>query len=224
MKIKNTLIIFFTMILVLSLIGIVQKKSYRDFNEEEHPLNNFSVGLLSDGYLDICINNARNNLEKSLYIVEAECVDETEFRYSCTLQKVVIKKNYGKMTIEEGQTVYIARDGNCIFWDDDINVGEKKPINMGFVNEMKVGDKYLIFMDRKKETKDGEEIYITSAGCGFATIFSYKDYNSIASSSIDDLANTVYYEDVSDSEYFLMSDESIYKMNCFKNEILELYK
>ena len=222
MKIKKTLVCFIIIFFVLLGIGLYVKSTYMNFNEETEPLSNFTVGIITDDMLSYQLENFKENLDSSNIIIAARCIDEPEFRYKTITQKVVITQIFKGSGIGVGDEIEISRSGNSIYWNSDD--GSDNAINLGYVNVMKQGEVYLIFLDgRVQNNYDDNIIYKTGDKFAMAPIFCYTDLQTYSTEPMYEDYSVAWYEDVKDSEFFVSSDVDIEKLLNFKKEIIEKY-
>lgn len=92
MKVKYVMIIYAFVFCILLGIGLNTRLSYKDFNDEKEPLDNFVVGLMDKKMVESGIEMMSENLDKSNIILAVECKEDVKFRYSCATQKVEVKK------------------------------------------------------------------------------------------------------------------------------------
>ena len=64
---------------VLLNIGLCSKHKYIDLNAEKEPLNNFTVGILSNKLVDIGIEAFDENLEQNNIILAVKCEEKSIF-------------------------------------------------------------------------------------------------------------------------------------------------
>lgn len=206
------------------LIGLYQKSFYKDFNEQENPMENFVVALMGDELLDIQLQFFDENLDSSSIIIAAKCEETFDYKFSCNTQKVTVEHVFKGDTLKTGDSIDIARSGSCIYTDKKDYV-HGRPINdMGFVNEMIPGKTYLIFLERQMQTYNRDNvIYIQSDMPIFAPIFCYEKIENTPCESIDPVGNFAYYESVENNEYFLMSESAVEKMENYKKKLFLKY-
>lgn len=221
---KTKLCVGISLVLFLGLMafGLIVKADYMDMNKEENPLDKFAVGLFPDSILDGQLKHLEKNLPASEIIVAVKCVEKSTFRFSCTTQKVEIVKVF-KGDVQEGKTIDVARSGSCIFFDKANYINGMPAINLNFVNEMMPNEMYLVFLDRKLETYNHENIYIQSMDFIIAPIFCYSEIKNEPCMSETSFDNSAAYKNVKDNEFFLMSEDSIHKMDKLKKILLEKY-
>lgn len=222
MKTKICAVLSLVLFLGMMTFGLIAKAGYRDMNDEENPMDKFAVGLFPDSILDIQLEHLEENLPSSEIIVAVRCMEKSTFRFSCTTQKVEIVKVF-KGDVRAGEIIDVARSGSCIFFEKENYINGMPAINLNFVNEMKQGETYLVFLDRKLETYNDEKIYIQSRDFIIAPIFCYSEIKNEPCVSETSFDNSASYKNVKNNEFFLMSEESIYKMDKLKKRLLEKY-
>ena len=107
--------------------------------------------------------------------------------------------------------------------EKDLYVGGKPSLNIGFVNEMKPGKTYLIFLDRKIDTHNEEKIFVHPKETLIRPVFCYEKIENKPCVSNSDISNSTYYKDVSENEFFLASETTIKKIEEFKETLLHKY-
>ncbi|MGN0375917.1 MAG: hypothetical protein ACI4EN_10505 [Butyrivibrio sp.] len=221
MKIKYIALITGVLIICAACIGLFYKSSYKDFNSEESPLDQFAVGLLNDELAERQIKNMEENLGESNIIIAAKCEEKSYFRFRCLTQKVTVQHVFKGEGVSEGDVIDVARSGSQIFLDALTN--EMPNMNISFVREMYPGETYLIFLDYRLNTGDKENIFIQSDDFIVAPIFCYNKTESVPYESIIEGGDFAEYKTVKDSEFFLMSEESIEMMYQLKNKLISQY-
>ena len=206
------------------IIGLYSKTSYADFNEESNPMERFTVGLLSEEMCDGQIDLMRNTLDDSKYIVAAKITGGFRFLPSCTTQSVEIVKVFKGDSLSAGNTIDIVFSQE-IFWDETSAASDTAYINMGFANQLKTGETYLLFLDREIETFDNTRLFIRADEYLLMPAFSY-DHEKIGWARNESEDTDTYesrYIAVSELDYFLSSEKSAEDLKAFRKEILNKY-
>ena len=222
MKTKICVVLSVVLFFCMMIFGLIAKADYRDINKEENPLDRFAVGLCPDSILNMQVKHMEENLPSSKIIVAVRCMEKSTFRFSCTTQKVEVVKVF-KGDVSAGEIIDMARNGSSIFFDKENYINGMPAINLNFVNEMKPSEMYLVFLDRKLETYDDEKIYIQSMDFIIAPIFCYSETTNEPCVSETSFDNSASYKNVKNNEFFLMSEDSIYKMGELKKLLLKKY-
>lgn len=225
MRIKVCLGLSFLLFLCLFVYGLYEKGQYKDMNQEKDILDRFAVGLLPDSLFDEYMERAETNLDACPIILAVKCLDTMDYRFRCTTQLVEVEHVFrGELAV--GDQFHVARASSSIFLNEEDEFNDIPYINMGFVREMIPGETYLIFLERRIETFHEEKIYIQSQELLIAPIFCYSDItNQVCVSESDDVDdNSAMYASVRNNEFFLMSKESIERMEEFKQTLLEQYR
>lgn len=203
--------------------GLYQKKEYIDLNQEEEPLNRFVVALANEGFLDMQISFMEEDLDASNIIIAAKCEDTYRYRFGCNTQEVSVEYVFQGEGIKKGDKIEIARNGTHIYTAEVDFIAGMPSNDMGFVNEMIPGKTYLIFLDRKLNTFNEENIYVQSEDFIVAPIFCYEDIPNVPCRSIDKIGLYAKYETVKENEFFITSQRGIDKMEAFKEQLITKY-
>lgn len=223
MRMKHVMMITLLMVLAATAVGLHCKSKYKDFNEEESPLDNFNVATMPKDFLEKVLDGAEEQLYAENIILAVTCEETTFFRAGCTTEKVKIQKIFKGEGLKPEDEIEIAREGTCTFMSEEMRIAGKPSINMGFVNQMTEGKSYLIFLDGKLTSMDGTEIYLQPQDMLLAPIFCYENLESYPVKPISEDSNYVEYITVKESEFFFSSQEDIDRMQKFKAEILAHY-
>lgn len=214
MRIRNVLIIYVVFVAMLLFKGLDKKRIYRDLNSEKNPLDMFTVGVLNDELNDISIERLDECVNNSKYIIAVECLEKTNFTFNCTTQKVKVKKIFKGKDIKSGDKLDILTS-TCIFMEDN----SESALNKSFVNEFKVGKKYLLFLDEKIKNSN---IYNT-IDCLLLPMFAYDDIKNKPCKPTIEGELSAYYKDISDNEFFIETEEGLRKMEEYKKKIISKY-
>lgn len=223
MKLRYTAALTFIIFGVCIMIGLRAKKTYLDFNQQEKPLEQFMIGLLPDELVDVELDVMKHDtpLGKSNYILAVVCESDTIFRYDNLSQRVKVKKVFQGEGVSTGDEIEVSRQGSCVYLDENmVPDSPGKSVNLNFVNVMKVGKTYLVFLQRRIE---GMNIYVGSEDYFLAPCFCYEDIRSVAISSISKEGNFAKYADCSQNEFFCTSQSAIQKLVEYKEVLLEKY-
>lgn len=216
MRIRNVLIIYVIFVAMLLFKGLDKKRVYRDLNSEKNPLDMFTVGVLNDELNEISFEWLDERIDNAKYILAVECMEKTKFRASCATQEVEVKKIFKGKNIKKGEKIDVLTI-SCIFMEDED--WERSAINKSYVNEFKVGKKYLLFLDEKIKNTN---IYNTGE-CLLLPMFAYDDIKNKPCKATIEGELSAYYKDISDNEFFIETEEGLRKMEEYKKKIISKY-
>lgn len=185
-------------------------------------LEEFYVGLLPDELVERQVPILQNDLPDSRYILQVSCMEEMQFQFSCGTQKVKIEHVFQGDDLEAGDEINILVS-TLVSLPEAGGAGENA-CNLDFVNRLRVGETYLIFLDQKVETENGL-LYMQNDHFLVKPYFSYDHIqkNYFASTNPDPDNNSILYKDVKDEEMFLMSEDSVNMMMDLKKELFQKY-
>ena len=206
------------------IFGLCCKSTYADFNKESDPLDRFNVGLLSEEMCENQVMLMRETLAESNYIIAAKVLTDLKFLPGCTTQQIEIVKVFKGEELSSGEIIDIVISQE-IFWDETTYESGIAWINMGFANRLKIGDTYLLFLDRKVETYNSNRLFIRSDDYQLMPVFSYGDVNIgwMRSENSDPDILECKYISAKQYDFFLSSKRSADMMKSLRKELVELY-
>jgi hypothetical protein len=206
--------------------GLYQKTTYTNHNKEETPLEDlFYVGIFPDSMIDGQIETLSANLDSQNYILAVRCNESVYFRFGCATQNVTVEKVYAGSDIEVGEDFDILVSSSLSEDKQVLTVnGKSSYLGTNFVNMMKTGKVYLVFLDRKINNHDSSDpIYRFSDTFLIKPLFSHEEMKSVPLSRETDLSDSVSYSTAKDNEFFLASQESIDKLLALKEKFIAKY-
>ena len=161
--------------------------------------------------------------DKSEYILKIKCTRDTKFDYqTCTEYGQVEKIFKGDGELKEGDNIVMDRSGYHLFTEESGVAGGTDTASTGFVNFMKPGREYLVFIKEKVETELYDYDVYTIEGFTIAPILCYEDIdNVIVPKKGSDHA--VPYELVKDNEVFMETEELEKEYYDFKHRIISKF-
>jgi len=200
--------------------GAVVRSTFESLAAMEEPLEGILVAQLEETLLEGQKNIATGEdlVNESSYILAVECTGDLNFYYKSTTQPVRVINVFKGDDIQPGEEIEIVRSNTIYF--KTLDGGEYNSINIGFTNEMNVGEYYLIFIGDKINNSDN--IY-GQIGFVIAHIYSYSEhYNTVAELREDD-TTYVLYDDVKDNEFFLMEESENETITYIKEYLFDKY-
>lgn len=160
---------------------------------------------------------------KSEYILKIKCTRDTKFDYqTCTEYGQVEKIFKGDGELKEGDNIVMDRSGYHLFTEESGVTGGIDAVSTGFVNFMKPGREYLVFIKEKVESELYDYDVYTIEGFTIAPILCYEDIdNVIVPKKRSDHA--VSYELVKDNEVFMETEELEKEYYDFKYRIISKF-
>ena len=189
-------------VIVITVFGIFEKRTYTNIAEDKSYLDELYVAQLPE---NICLEETENlsvNLPQVPVIIQLVKVEDV---YKGTEPAV-------------GQDIYLT----CSRWSLSL-YSEPYSIERGFVNIMEVGEEYLVFIENQVDGL-GEKIpvyqvYVENA---FTPIFSYQEHeNNICETGGE--STYVKYNQVCENEFFATTQKGMDALVGLKNEMIEKY-
>lgn len=196
-------------------IDLITKHSHKNIKDD---MNDFYIGLIDETLVENHINfmkNSEHSLDKSKYILLVTCQSEIEFDFSCGSQKVRVDS--------------VIKGSDAVSEDDVINIlkvdtifNELNSFNIGFINELKIGNQYLVFLDECLTLNKNDTLFVYND----YIITPYFSVNEINASPIESEVSDYYsakYSNINNNDVFMMSSDSINKWNEFRKEVIDTY-
>ena len=161
-------------------------------------------------------------LPESPIILKVYAVEPIEHLFKISRQKVQIDTVYTGSDLNTGDYIYITSNR----WKLN-TTGEPPSIERGFVNVMKEGDAYLVFLTEKMETLDNEEIpvYRIVEESVLLPVFSFDEHeNTVAEIGEYQHSSYVQYEKVKDNEFFAATEGALNAMLELKQKLISVVK
>lgn len=225
-KLKVTIILATVVTALLTIFGKGIKATYKDLNQESDPLSGFCVGVMTDDLVERTLERLDLILPEEPIVMAVTCMDRFQYRFQCTTQdaevEYVFRDNSGELA--EGDRITIARASSRLFFAEDDSTNY---INLGFVNEMIPGKRYLVFLNsRMGLTEEGYPLYCQTNELLMTPIFCYDDIPNRACEEelIDGVGISAAYKSFSGNEFFIETEEGIQKMQQYKKSLLESWE
>lgn len=216
---KVNCFIFLITIAICLTIGLIFKHSHKNIKDD---IDDFYVGLIDENLVNTEINMMRQTLHNSNYILLVTCEDEIQFDFSFGSQKVKIDSVIkGNNTVSEGDIIDIIKI-NHVF-NLSSQDGPMKAFNINFINELKIGSQYIIFLDECVTLNNHRTVFTHNIDYFMSPYFSVDEINaSPLESELSDSFSSKY-GNAKKQDVFMMSFESIQQWEQFRKEIIKTY-
>lgn len=216
MRVRTIALLTAVLFAIAAVIGLVNRSSFTNYTAEG--LESFNVAVASDELIDRALDGIEADLSNSRYILRVRADSGMQYTFKCTEEPVTVLEVYKGDGVQVGEQIKIVRDNSRIFFD------ETREINMNFVNEMKAGDEYLVFLSTHLESKaiNNQNVYMTSEFL-ITPIFSYSDRENTPVVPEDMSYTVVPYTEVENNEFFAVTQYGIDRLNELKAKLLEQY-
>lgn len=221
MKVKCTVIITLAIVFIGAIFGIKTRKTYKEYKN----FDDYAVAEMPGKMVDAMLAENKSSLEKSKYILEVEVMEDVKIGQGILSQKVKVKKVIRGKGIREKSQFYIASaDRSVICRDVPKDVKAKGTLELYFVNCMKKGEDYLVFLDRKVVAEGGKIYYVPKISWIPTYFSSNKKENKIVKIPKEQSHTYINYSEVRENEFFVDTESGLRKLNEFKREILNKYQ
>lgn len=215
MRVRTIALITAILFVLAAVAGVINRQSFTNYTADG--LVNFKVGLLHDSLVDSTIDYMEEELSNANYILRVRAGSGMEFLFGSTQEPVTVVEVYKGEDLGVGDKIKITRASSAMFMDN-------MSVNMGFVNEMRTGDEYLVFLDYLIDTDTVKEknVYMLS-GSIVTPIFSYSDRENTPVVPEDMSYTVVPYTEVENNEFFTITQYGVDRLNELKATLLEQY-
>lgn len=191
--------------------------TYTNVTADPNFINEFSVAEIPTAFAIQDCEVLKKILPESPIILKVTPVDTPEFFFKGWQQKVRIEHVFSGEGLASGSEIYITYDR----WKSYV---ARKEMDLSFVNFMKDGVDYLVFLSESiGYTKDGIEVFQLPKDRVIASIFSYAVHDNVIY-PVSGESTYVPYQEVSNNEFFAVDTEGLDAFLELKNFLMEKYK
>lgn len=223
---KKSRVIIISAVTVMIAVIIVVAMKYRKNHRRIIDNNKLDNVCITQFYKELGeLIDEKYNMEGkydslSSYILKVKCTKDTEFDYqTCTEYGQVEKIFKGDGELKVGDNIVMDRRGYQLFTKESEVTAGFDAVNTGFVNFMKPGREYFVFIEEKVETELYDYDVYAIEGFSIAPIFCYEDVDNV----IVPNKRSVSYELVKDNEVFMETEELEKEYYDFKYRVISKY-
>lgn len=218
MKLHFLHMIALCLILAAAILGCIKRQSYTNFCKDKNYLDQLQVAVIPE---DLCIyscDELKQSLPKSDIILRVYVTGDIEQLFGVSRQKVRIEQIYTGSELNVGQEIYLFSNNWNVVLD-----GKPNSLERGFVNIMKVGKEYLVFVSHKIDSlNESIPVYEISNITYITPVFCYENQSNLV---VEPEGETTYvpYMQVKDNEFFAESEVALEAWNNLKSDMLALF-
>jgi hypothetical protein len=217
---KLRLLPCFTVGIILAAVvfGVVKRQTYTDWTKEEDYLERLQVAELLEKIAISSCDELSRTLPDCPVILRVSVTGDIEHLFHTGRQKVCVQEVYAGSGPEIGQEIYLTFSSWSVSLDGDLD-----SIERGFVNIMKVGYEYLVFVSEKRESLEKSiPVYVIYNGSFIAPVFCYESQSNVI---VPTKGETTYvpYAQVRNNEFFAVSETALEALEKLKSEMLSAY-
>ncbi|MCB7126650.1 hypothetical protein LIZ53_10720 [Lachnoclostridium sp. 210928-DFI.6.3] len=217
MKYRFCVTVTVLLVFGFGIFGRGKLDTYTNITVDPNFINDFSVAEIPTSFAIQDCEILKKILPESPIILKVTPVDPPEFFFKGWQQKVRIEQVFSGENLASGSEIYITFDR----WKASV---ARKEMNLSFVNFMKDGAEYLVFLSESiGYTKDGIEVFQLPKDHAIASVFSYEVHDNVIY-PVSGESTYVPYKEVSDNEFFAVDTEGLDAFIELKNFLLEKYK
>lgn len=196
--------------------GISAKGTHTDWSGEENYLDSFDVAEMLETTCVRACESMRENLDASPVIAQVTCTGDVEHLFYVSRQPVTVSKVFKGEALSEGDEIYLTSSWRLL-------VGNSfRAIERGYVNIMKPGAEYLVFITEQVGESNGLPVYSLNSVSIVAPVFCYEDSQNVIL-PVPSGSTYVHYKEVQGNEFFVTSQESLDMILALKDEFIQKY-
>lgn len=217
MKYRIGAIFTIFVLIVISAFGILKRQTYTDISNMDNQLYELGVAELPEKIALPDCEQMLNELPNAPLIMHVHVVEEIEYLFKTSRQKVQIKEIFAGENLNVGDEIYIT--GRC-----SLSVSsEPKSIECDFINIPRIGQDYLIFAETQIDALNTEiPVYRLCSNSYIAPIFCYSDSPHIIFPTEGETTYVPYLK-VKDNEFFAESELGFQTWNELKHKLLAMF-
>lgn len=205
-------------ILGAAIFGMIKRQSYTDITAEENYLESINVAVLQEELALSSCEEMENVLPGVPMILRVEVTGDIEHLFKVSRQKVRIEQVYKGEGLQGGKEIYVHSD----HWQMSLT-NEPKSIERGFVNILKPGKEYLLFLSNQSEDLYNElPVYKLYDETLIAPVFCYEEVENVP---IEASGEHTYipYAEVKENEFFGETETAIKAWERLKESMFAMY-
>ena len=218
MKMRILTAVTMVVLIGAAAFGLVKRQTYTDLCSEENYLDRLYVAEA----ISPLTENSCSDLEQVLpgvpYILRVSPTGEFENLFATSRQKVQIEEVYAGNGLQKGDEIYLTSSQ----WRIVVEL-QPSALECSFVNIMKEGKEYLVFLTEKVRT-DSEvlPVYRLYSNSMITPVFCYEDMENVII-PVGEGPTYVPYSQVKDNEFFSADEEGLEAWNSLKQKMLAAY-
>lgn len=204
-------------ILAAAIFGFYKRRTFTDICKESDYMEQLSVAELPEQFIQRDYDQMINELPNARYILQVKVLENIEFLFGTSRQKVLVEFVHAGDNINPGDEIYLTGRSSLSVRTNP------ETIECDFINIPMVGYQYLVFCNEAADTLDHSlPVYRLCQDSFIAPIFCYEDFNHVILPT-DDESTYVPYSEVKNNEFFAASEAGFQIWNELKKNMLLLY-
>lgn len=200
--------------------GVSQKRTYTNLTMQPDMMDYFKVAEFPEEIAEPVCSDMKEVLPASDIILRVRGTGKRKYSFLGNfIQLVQVEEVYKGDDIEIHDEIYLYRET----WQISFTGGVQS-VELGFSNYIRAGKEYLVFIDNKVDSYEGENHVYQLLETTIAPVFCYESFeNKII--TIPDESETTYidYSKVDDNEFFVTTEKVLETFMQMKAYLLEFY-
>ena len=200
-------------------LGLAGRQSHTDYGTMPNCIEMFQPAELPEDLAISASEQMKTELPESNIVLKVRATGEQKYMFQIFQQGAQVTQIFKGPEGLQDQTIWLAR----FSW---VLRPEEMYADMGFVNLMREGKEYLVFLDGEMDTtaaRQDRPVYRAPEHSLIAAVFCYENFENVAVEPPDEECTYVPYEPVKDNEFFAVTEKGIEAMEDLKHSMLALY-
>ena len=209
-----------TMVILIgaAAFGLVKRQTYTDLCGEENYLDRLYVAEAISPLTENSCSDLEQELPDVPYILRVSPAGEFENLFATSRQKVQVEEVYAGNGLQKGDEIYLTSSQ----WRIVVEL-QPSALECSFVNIMKEGKEYLVFLTEKVRTEsDVLPVYRLYSNSMITPVFCYENMENVII-PVGEGPTYVPYSQVKDNEFFSADEEGLEAWNSLKQKMLAAY-
>ncbi len=216
---KKQWILAIILITLSAVFGLIKRQSYTDITKEENYMDSLYVAVLNEEITSIACQQFYDMNSSVPIAAQVKVMDEIQYVRGKGRVHVQIEKVHRGDMLRAGDEIFVFSDG----WSLVLN-REPQSIECDFVNVMKQGESYLIFLEKEVEDLYTDmPVYKVYDEFILSPVFAYAERKNIPVKQESNGHSYIEYMKVKDNEFFGQTEKAVKYWEKLKIDLFELY-
>ncbi len=206
-----------TIILVAAfgVFGHAKLATYTDITSAPDFLDTCYVAEMPTELAVLACDEMAASLPQAPFILKVTPIEEPTFFFKGWQQRVQILQVFSGDRLTTNDEIYITLDGGMFYADDN-------GVDTGYVNFMRSGCNYLIFLSDIAGTTNHMDVFRLQANWILAPVFLYGTCENVIA-PVSGLSTYVPYRDVIHNEFFAVDAKGLSVFLALKEKMVDIY-
>lgn len=200
-------------------LGLAGRRSHTDYGAMPNCIEMFQPAEIPESFAVSVSERLKTELPESNIVLKVRATGEQKYMFQIFQQGAQVTQIFKGPEDLQDQIIWLT-DSSWRLYPDGMQA------DTGFVNLMREGKEYLVFLDGEMDTtaaRQDRPVYRALEHSLIAPVFCYENFENVAVEPPDEECTYVPYESVKDNEFFAVTEKGIEAMEDLKHSMLALY-